>query len=137
LRLAGTMQGLSSESVAMILVVGVVLGIFPVYGGPTILCFLAAAALRVNPAALQLVNQLATPLQLASVLPLARLGERILGSPTASSAGVLSRFHTFTVQAIAGWLCISLPLGLLLYFALTYVLRRGRRRWFNEVESPA
>ena len=56
-----------------------VLGAFPVYGCPTILCGLAAVALRLNLPALQLVNQMATPVQIALLLPFSRTGSWIFG----------------------------------------------------------
>ena len=137
LRLAAGMHGLSSDSIAMILAVGLVLGTFPVYGCPTVLCLLAALVFRLNAPALQLVNQLSSPLQLALLIPFAGLGARILGPPPASSTGILSRFSALTLQAITGWICISVPLGILLYAALCYGLRRRRPVCLNELESPA
>ena len=126
LRWAASLQGLSGDSIAITLAVGVVLGTFPVYGCPTVFCLLAALLLRLNAPALQLVNQLLSPLQLALLIPFARVGERILGSPAAASGGILSRFSELALQAIAGWLCISLPLGILVYSALSRTLRRRR-----------
>ena len=136
-KLAASLQGLSGESVAIVLAVGLVLGTFPVYGCPTVLCLLAAIALRLNAPALQLVNQLSSPLQLALLIPFARLGERILGTPATASNSILSRFSELTLQAIAGWLCISLPLGIVLYSAVSRTLRRCRPLPFHQLESPA
>ena len=137
LRLAASIQNLSGDSIAIILAVGLVLGTFPVYGCPTVLCLLAAMVFRLNAPALQVVNQLSTPLQLALVVPFARLGERILGSSATQSDSILSRFGELTLQAVAGWLCISVPLGIVLYIVLSYALRRRRPACFNELESPA
>jgi uncharacterized protein (DUF2062 family) len=117
--------------------VGLVLGTFPVYGCPTVLCLLAALSLRLNAPALQLVNQLFSPVQLALLIPFARLGERILGTPAAASNSILSRFGELTLQAIAGWLCISVPLGILLYFVVSRTLRRCRPLPFHQLGSPA
>ena len=136
-RLAASVQGLSGDSLAALLAVGFVLGTFPVYGCPTVMCLLAALLLRLNAPALQLVNQLASPLQLALLVPFARLGERILGSPAAASTGILSRFSELIVQAIAGWLCLSVPLGVLVYFVVAQALRRRRPACFHQLESPA
>jgi uncharacterized protein (DUF2062 family) len=137
MRLAASFQSTSGHSIAIILAVGLVLGTFPVYGCPTVFCLLAAIALRLNAPALQLVNQLLSPLQLALLIPFARLGERIIASPATASHSILSRFSEFTLQAIAGWLCISVPLGILLYFAVSQTLRRRRTARFHQLESPA
>ena len=137
MRLVASLQGLPGDSIAIILAVGLVLGTFPVYGCPTVFCLLAAIALRLNAPALQLVNQLLSPLQLALLIPFARLGERVIGSPATASHSILSRFSEFTLQAIAGWLCISVPLGILLYFVAAQTLRRRRPSRFHQLESPA
>jgi len=137
MRLAASLQGLPVDSIAIILAVGLVLGTFPVYGCPTVLCLLAALVLRLNAAALQLVNQLSSPLQLALLIPFARLGERVLRSPATASGGIVSRFLELTVRAIAGWLCISVPLGILLYLVLVYALPRRQGTRLQEVGGTA
>ena len=70
LRLVPSFRDLSAENIALILAVGLVLGTFPVYGCATFLCVLASLVLRVNFPALQVVNQLCFPLQLALLMPL-------------------------------------------------------------------
>jgi uncharacterized protein (DUF2062 family) len=80
-RFGAAIQECSAEAGALILVIGVVAGVFPIYGCPTILCLLASMVLRLNFPAPQLVNQLSLPLQIAMAIPFARLGARIAGSP--------------------------------------------------------
>jgi uncharacterized protein (DUF2062 family) len=116
-KLAAATEGLSPHKIALIVAVGLVLGAFPVYGCPTILCGLAAIALRLNLPALQLVNQMATPVQIALLLPFARTGSWIFGCRAGFGGALFS--------AVAGWVCISIPMGVLLYFTLGYVLRRS------------
>lgn len=121
--------GLPPETIALILALGLVLGVFPVWGCPTILCAAAAAALRLNWPAMQVINQLSSPLQLALLIPLGRLGARILGSNAGWTVAGAAR------DAVAGWLCLCVPLGIAFYFALLFSLRR-RPAWFNSLESP-
>ena len=118
LKLAAATEGLSPHKIALIVALGLVLGAFPVYGCPTILCGLAAFALRLNLPALQLVNQMATPVQIALLLPFARTGSWIFGHRAGLGGAVWN--------AVGGWLCLCVPMGVLLYFTLGYVLRRGR-----------
>lgn len=118
-----SLSGLTAESAALILVVGLTLGVFPIYGCPTLLCALASLTLGLNFPAVQLVNQLATPLQLAMLVPFARLGARLVGSPHA--ANWLAGLGLSALQAIAGWLSICVPAGVLLYFVLAWILRRS------------
>ncbi len=105
------------------------LGTFPVFGFPTILCAIAAVALRLNLPALQAVNQISTPAQLALLVPLARVGARLFAAPRGIGGAA--------AHAVAGWFCICVPFGILLYFTLVCVLRHTRREWFNRVEIPA
>lgn len=79
-------QGLSPGALAAAVAVGLALGVFPVVGTTTLLCAGAALVLGLNPAAVQLANYLAYPLQLALLVPFVRLGERILGLPHAPLA---------------------------------------------------
>src|ERR1043166_5600089 len=64
-RLMSAVEGLTAEEVALVLALGLLLGTFPMAGLPTLLCALAAGSLRVNFPALQLVNNLSSPLQIA------------------------------------------------------------------------
>ena len=125
-----SIAGMPPETIALILSVGLVLGVFPVFGLPTLLCAVAAFALRLNAPAIQLVNQLASPLQLALFIPLGRMGGRILGGPAAWSITSVAR------DAIAGWFCLCVPLGLALYLVVSLTLRLCCQRWLNGVESP-
>jgi hypothetical protein len=113
-----------SDDVAIILAIGLVLGTFPVYGVPTLLCVIAARALRLNPVALLAVNQLSTPVQLALLVPFARLGWRI---SVPAAAPILWKVAAAGLQAITGWCLVAVPAGIVLHFALLYVLRRARR----------
>jgi len=127
LRLVTALDGLSPDAVALILAVGFVLGTFPVYGCPTLFCLLAAVALRLNLPALQVVNQLTSPLQIALLVPFARLGARIVPSPAAAPAAW--KLGAAALQAVIGWFAVCVPLGILLYASLVCLLRlRPARR---------
>ena len=73
-------QGLTPEKIALSLAAGITLGIFPVLGSTTLLCAVAAYALRLNLPAIQLVNYLVYPLQIALLLPFLRAGEWLFGA---------------------------------------------------------
>ncbi len=74
-------QGITPEKIALTLALGFMLSIFPLLGATTLLCGLAAIALRLNQPIIQLVNFLAYPLQLALLIPFYRAGESLLGRP--------------------------------------------------------
>jgi uncharacterized protein (DUF2062 family) len=145
-RFVVSIQGLSGESIAAMLALGLVLGTFPVYGCPTLMCVVAALVFRMNLPALQLVNQLTSPLQIALVYPFVKIGERVLGThggaggnipANLAASNLACRFGEFTAQAIAGWICLAIPAGLLLYIVLCLALKGRRPGPFQEMESPA
>ncbi len=131
------MEGHSAEKVASILAVGLVLGTFPIFGCPMILCALASLILRLSFPALQVINQLSWPLQVALLIPCMRLGSRILGFRSLLGASATLRLGASALQAVAGWFCICVPLGIVLYFTVVSALRRyGARSIPGIVTAP-
>lgn len=111
----------SMEKLAVSLALGAVLGVFPVWGVPTFLCGAVAAVWRLNFPALQLMNYVVYPLQIALFLPFTRFGGALFGVShhLRGLAGLTAMaFHT-----AAAWLCFAVPAGLLLYLALRLFLR--------------
>jgi uncharacterized protein (DUF2062 family) len=113
-------QGLTPEALARIVAIGLVLGVFPIFWCPTILCTAAAVGLRLNLPAIHLLNQLTTPLQLALLVPFSRIGGLILGHDSWT-------LRTAVADAVTGWCCVAVPFGILLYLALLCVLRVSSR----------
>jgi hypothetical protein len=114
----------SAERLALLIAVGFVLGTFPIVGCPTVLCLVAAMVFRLNVAALQVVNQISSPLQLALLVPFARIGRIVALSPGNS---VLCKVGVLGVQAVTGWLVMVVPAGALLYIGVLYAIRLSRR----------
>lgn len=113
-------SGASPEKLALSLALGLALGALPVIGVTTLLCALVALAFRLNLVAIQITNYLAYPLQIASLIPLVRLGERLAGAEPiplslpllrASLAGDLwgtvRRLWGTQVHALAGWAVVA------------------------------
>jgi hypothetical protein len=96
------------------------------------LCAAAAIVLRLNFPAVQVVNYLISPLQLALLVPFNRLGAGLFPAPSRSVHADIWRLAssswTAALHAIAGWFCVCAPLGILLYFTLRYVIRRRRSK---------
>jgi len=128
LRFRASVEDLSPEQLALLLTVGLVLGVFPVMGCPTILCLLAALGLRLNLAALQLLNNMSTPLQLALLLPLARAGTALWGGAAFAGGSWTGILGLAALHAVTGWACICVPLGGMLYFTLVFAMRRAPAR---------
>jgi uncharacterized protein (DUF2062 family) len=140
--LPADLLGMSPEAVASIVTLGVVLGVFPAPVCPTLLCALAALVLRLNPPAIQLVNYLVYPLQIALVAPFVSLGGRLFrtapGPMTAHHAvwRTASAIWTAGAHAAAAWFCVSAPLGAVLYMVLAWVLRRRNLERADRTFSP-
>lgn len=73
-------EGTSPEKLALSIAVGIAVGVFPIFGLTTLLCTFAAIVFRLNLSAVQTANYAMYPLQLALMLPLARLGEKVFHS---------------------------------------------------------
>ena len=134
-------QGLSPGALAAAVAVGLALGMFPVVGTTTLLSAGAALALGLNPAAVQLANYLAYPLQLALLVPFVHLGERILGIPHAPLAlgpllaglrsdlfPTLAAFSAHLGHACLAWVLVVPPAAALLAFLLRPLFARLGRR---------
>ncbi|HTZ49336.1 MAG TPA: DUF2062 domain-containing protein [Verrucomicrobiae bacterium] len=73
-------QGVTPEKLSLSIALGAVLGLIPVIGINTALCAVVALVWRLNLPAIQLVNYFVYPLQIALLLPLFRLGEKLFGA---------------------------------------------------------
>ena len=136
-------QGLAPSRLAATLAVGTVCSLFPFLGATSALNFLVALALRLNVPALQALNQLLGPLQLALILAYVRLGEwmwRATPQPLSlaqllasfrqlSFADFLARFGAAGVHAFSGWLATAPVLFAVVYLPAWAIVRRhGRPR---------
>ncbi len=129
-------QGITPEKIALTIALGVVLGIFPILGSTTLLCGLAAVALRLNQPVIQLVNYFTYPLQLALIIPIYRAGEILffktpvpLSIPflferfKADFGQFLREFGMIAVQGIVVWCLLAPVLVGVLYFVFRPFLR--------------
>jgi hypothetical protein len=123
-RLHASLVKLPPEQMPLLLAVGLVIGVFPIMGFPTVFCLMAAFGLRLNAAALQLLNSLSSPLQLALLIPLAHVGDKLCGQAAAADGSWATRIGTTALHAMAGWACVCIPLGVLLYLSLLFAMPR-------------
>lgn len=134
-------QGLTPQKLAFTIALGIALGVTPVLGSTVLLCTLAAFAFRLNLAAIQLVNWLVYPFQLALLIPFYRIGGWMFRTPPSGLSVVhilaLIRtdvFHavatlwTVTIHALAAWLLIGSIATGLLYLLLVPVLSSMRKQ---------
>ena len=130
-------QGITPENIALSIALGITLGITPVIGSTSILCLLAAILLRLNIPAIQLVNYLAYPLQIAMLVPFLRMGQWIFSAPPAAISvaeifhliradvwGAIATLWTATLHALVAWLALAALAAPILYLVLLPTLRR-------------
>lgn len=134
-------QGVSPEKLAFSLALGVALGVFPVLGTTTALCAIAALAMRLNLPAIQIVNYVVYPVQIALMIPYFRLGEKLFGSPRLplSIAEIVTMFRanywhatqffwTTIWHAIAAWTLTTPLIFAFAYGFLVIVLKHAMKR---------
>jgi uncharacterized protein (DUF2062 family) len=116
---------------------GTVIGVFPVLGSTTVLCLLLAMVLRLNLVAIQVLNWVVYPLQIALILPFIQLGQRLFSdAPTeisldrlqaAFEQGWLQAAADFWLLMLSGmlaWSITAIPAGVILYYVFVVAFRR-------------
>ena len=130
-------QGLNPSGLAWSVALGLGLSLFPMLGVTTLLCFVAALLFRLNQPAMQTVNYAAYPLQIALLIPLVRLGEKLFGAPRMPLSipvilqavrgdllGSLRFFWTSVWHAAVAWTVVVLPSACALALILGFLFRR-------------
>ncbi len=133
-------QGITPEKIAITIALGLALGVTPVIGSTSLLCTLAALAFGLNLPAIQLVNYLAYPLQIALLIPFLRLGAWIFGAPPVQLSvpqiydmlhhdvlHTIAVYWVATLHALVAWLILASVATAPLYAGLLPLLRRMRR----------
>ncbi|MBA4058115.1 MAG: DUF2062 domain-containing protein [Marivirga sp.] len=132
-------QGITPRKLALTCSLGVVIGIFPIFGTTTLLCLGLALLFRLNIPLIQLVNYLVAPLQLILVLPFIKLGTYVfqLTPFPYSSDQLMSMFRNdfwlllketglaLTI-GIGVWIGISIPLFFLLFYVGFWIFSQWR-----------
>lgn len=141
--------GSTPEKLAISLALGAALGLFPILGTSTVLCFALALLLRLSHPAIQLANYLMYPFQIPLILAYVRLGEALTGSPRvpfdprvlagalrADPAAFAARFGLTALHAVLGWAAAAPLLVGALYVATLPLLRRLRAQWSLSPPGP-
>jgi hypothetical protein len=129
-------SGLTPQKLALTLCIGTALGILPLVWGTSLICFTLAHRFKLNHVALQSVNYLLYPIQLALLVPFFKLGTWLFpyGPPMPPSllatmaqhpGSSLSILVWITFKSLAAWLVTVLPLSFLAYWILRTVALRN------------
>ncbi len=116
-------QGVTPRKLALSVALGFALGIFPMIGSTTLLCFVFGYFLKLNPVAIQLVNYFTYPLQLTLFLPFFHMGAFLFGVPPIPFSldeifvrlaeqpfDVIGELWSANVRAIVAWLLAAIPI---------------------------
>lgn len=143
-------QGISPEKLGWTIATGVVLGIFPIMGTTTFICFFAAWLLKLNQPVIQVACHAVYALHLALILVFIRVGQWIFGAdPIPFSITELfnqfmddpwlfiQKFGLAAVHGIIAWAIIAPFLFILIKAIATPILARLSQRIANRKEATA
>jgi uncharacterized protein (DUF2062 family) len=129
--------GMSYRKVALTIALGMVFGIFPIVGTSTVLCAVAALALRLNLPIIQIVNYAVYPLQIILLAPFLAAGAWLFGDPRAVDFdgafiasmqndpwGSLASLWDMILYAVAVWMVVSPIIVMIIYTILKPVMRK-------------
>ena len=134
IRLIG--QGLAPRQMALAIALGATIGVLPTLWGTSLVCFFCAWLFGLNQVAVQAVNYLVYPLQIALFLPFSVCGQRLFpgcfDDTNVLSAGMLQSgwaciedsLLTTQLSALAGW-ALSTPLILSTVYLAVFFLYRS------------
>ncbi len=142
-------QGLTPEKIALSIALGAAIGVFPALGTTSGLCAVAALVFRLNLPAIQIVNYLMYPVQIALLLPFFRVGEKVFGAKHlplsvtqiyemlhASIWTTIALLWTTTWHAIVIWVLLTPFFVLIVYGVLAPLLSRALRRRMQNAPEP-
>ena len=141
-------QGMTPRKLALTCAFGIVIGIFPVFGTTTLLCFGVAILLRLNIPVIQLVNYLVAPLQLLLILPFIKIGTYLFGlTPFPYTSDQLLTMFSSNLWlliketglalaiGIGVWMVVSIPLFFLIFYVCFWLFSRWRNSNQRELKS--
>ncbi len=142
-------QGITPEKIALSLAIGIAFGVFPMLGTTTLLCTLIAVPLRLNLPAIQLVNYLMYPAQIALLIPFIRLGEWLWSAPPLplSLSQILAMvradaWHAITVLwhstmlAVSAWILAAPVFVAIFYVCAVPLLRYAASKLGKQGSAP-
>ena len=130
-------QGTSPEKLAWSVSLGLTLGIFPIMGSTSLVCFIVGHLFRLNQPVLHLFKTFTYPIHLAMILVFIRLGQHLNGVPPIpfsipqlltrfkeSPAQFASDFGMAALHGIEAWAISAIFLIPMIYYISLPILRR-------------
>ncbi len=129
-------NGISPEKIAWSISLGLVLGVFPIMGSTTLVCFVVGWIFKLNQPVLQIFNSAMYPLHLALILVFIRLGQQLFGVPllsfsipelvekfNASPLQFARDFGMAAVHGVSAWLLVAPFAAILIKMAVMPLVR--------------
>jgi uncharacterized protein (DUF2062 family) len=130
-------NGLSVERLSVSLALGITVGLIPLYGFTTLIVGLIALSLRLNFVAMQAAHYIVYPIQIALLIPFLKLGDFFINKSAFTFTvhqyihyfktdfwSALHKFWLVNLSATVVWLIVAIPLFLILYYTLTFLIRK-------------
>ena len=142
-------QGLTPEKLALSVVAGATLGVFPIPGTTTLLCSLAAVRLRLNLPVIQIANYVVSPVQLLLMIPFLNTGATLFQMPALSLSPaeivaafqvapwqMVLRFWQAMLGAVVVWVLICVPIVCMISALLPLLIRSVALQGFFHKQRP-
>ncbi|NOU48123.1 MAG: DUF2062 domain-containing protein [Bacteroidales bacterium] len=140
-------DGLTPGKLAFSVTIGIITGLFPVFGATTLLCLLLTLLFRQNLLVVQSVQWLMAVFQILLIIPFMRLGALLLKRPelhinldqikSAFEPGMIEGVQTlgmFHLYGILGWTVLAFPSAFISYFAFLAVFRKKNQAINLDIE---
>jgi uncharacterized protein (DUF2062 family) len=140
-------QGTTPRKLALTCALGAVVGIFPIMGTTTFLCFVLSVWLRLNLPIIQLVNYLVVGLQVLLIIPFMNAGIYLFNLPDFNYSkkqlidlfqnnfwGLLKNSGATLAGGVGAWLFVAIPLFCLLFYSLLFLFSWLKRKELREVK---
>ena len=134
-------QGTSPEKLAWSVSLGLTLGIFPIMGSTSLVCFIVGHLFRLNQPVLHLFKTFTYPIHLGLILVFIRIGQHLNGVPPIlfsipqlltrfkeSPAQFASDFGMAALHGIEAWAVSAIFLIPLFYYVSLPILRKLSRK---------
>jgi len=143
-------QGLTPNKLAITCALGMVIGIFPIMGASTMICFGLSIIFRLNIPVMQLANYIVIGLQVICIVPFIEFGSYLFGLRAISYTGdqlvelFQNDFWKLVKDAgyalsggVGAWFIVALPLFLALYFSFLFLFTRCRMTNSSQSVDPS
>lgn len=131
--------GLTPQKLALTLCLGAALGVMPLLWGTTLICIIVAHFFRLNQLALQSVNYLLYPVQLALLPLFFKMGSwlfpwgppqppHMLATLVNNPCSSLTILGWLTLKSLAAWVVTVIPVALFAYGILMAAATRNNAR---------